>query len=60
MNNLYSSVKVHKRPLHKTCMRCNRPVTVTSKSAVGRIGWYCFPHAVEGGIVRHAEDHTDE
>ena len=52
MSDTYSSVKVHKRSLHKTCMRCNRPVTVTSKSAVGRIGWYCFPHAVEGGVIK--------
>ena len=55
MSDTYSSVKVHKRSLHKACMRCNRPATVTSKSVIGRTtmdGWYCFPHAVEGGIVQ--------
>ena len=59
MSDLYSSVKVHKRSLHKTCMQCRRPATVTSESVVGRTtmdGWYCHPHAVEGGVVRHAED----
>ncbi len=51
----YVNVKEHRRSIHKTCMRCSKPATVTSQSVAGATrmdGWYCRVHAVEGGIIK--------
>ena len=51
----YVNVRVHRLSIHKTCMRCNQPATVTSKSVAGATkmeGWYCRDHAVEGTIIK--------
>ena len=54
MASKYIGVKRHKRSIHKNCMRCNDPATVTATRKNGRMALdvhYCEAHAIKGGLI---------